>query len=156
MIADGVAVMVNSGGPDIPGTVWSAGYPNAAIAAEKPILVRFETGNRQWIPGDMVRPMLLADHKRVRGLRRCDFEYQLWYTLIFSYAQDFTHIARAELGRLWNAGWGVGTVALQLADTHGWTVISRRAHETAPADARRFIADLGLSANAEDRYGTGA
>jgi hypothetical protein len=145
MLHDGMEVMVNTGGPDIPGVIRDASYPCAAVAATKS--VRVNTGrSTQWLPPEAVRPMVLADHKRIFGQRFCDWHYALYYTLLMHYLHGFEQLDRQALVEMWEAGWTVAATARKIAAAQGWQLICKEAHLTAPVHIRHYVADLGLNA----------
>ena len=145
MFPDGCEVVVNTGGPDLLATVADASYPNAAIAALKPVRVRFGA-SAQWVPAAAVRRATLHDHARVFGLRFADWQRQLYYTLIFHYLQGFEGLDRADLEARWREGWSVQATARQLADTLAWPLICPRGHLGVPAHLTSYVHDLGFDA----------
>lgn len=133
----GCDVVVNTGGPDIPGRVEARtpqlGVPRGCVC------VRLPSGGAQWIEEVHVRVMRLADHQRVAGMRFCDWHRDLWYTLVFCCGHGFAALVRDDLYGAWRTGRSVATTATQIAATHGWPC----SPVSAPAYARPYIADLG-------------
>src|SRR5688500_12909105 len=119
-LADGLDVIVNTGGPDIPGVVEWHKPPNPNITLQRMVRVRFSPRSASWLEPENVRIMVLEDYRRIHGYRFCDWQYQLWYTLIFHYAEGFETLHRDQLKVYWQDGWLAGATAKRLAADHRW------------------------------------
>jgi hypothetical protein len=110
-IPNGMEVIFNNGGPDIPGVIEEQTPPNPAL---KPyIRVRFSR-SAAWLDPHHVRVMTLADERRIFGKRFCDWHSMLWYTLIFYFGQGFQTLEREQLVTFWLAGWSEAATAKHL------------------------------------------
>jgi hypothetical protein len=141
LLSNGREVLVNTGGPDRPAVIEQQPPPNAELKGM--LLVRFINRSAAWLDPASVRPMLLSDHQRIHGKRFCDWQYVLWYTLIFHYAESFGLLERGQLATFWQSGWSEAATARHLAASYGWPCLTPHAHLTAPAYARPYVADVG-------------
>jgi hypothetical protein len=141
-IPNGMEVIFNNGGPDIPGVIEEQTPPNPAL---KPYIRVRSSRSANWLDPRHVRVMTLADHRRIFGKRFCDWQYTLWYTLIFHFAQNFQTLEREQLATFWQAGWSEAATAKHLAAVQGWECLRPDAYSSAPVYARPFIADLGYT-----------
>ncbi|MBX0330082.1 hypothetical protein K2Z83_20655 [Oscillochloris sp. ZM17-4] len=139
---DGLEIIFNAGGPDTPGRIERITAPNAAIVAGGYVHVQFRN-HGSWVDPTNLRTMTLEDHRRIHGLRFCDWQERLWYTLIFRfYGRGFCSMDYSveSLRAEWLAGWSVAAAARQIAEDHRWPMSP---HGDIPAYAFPYVADLG-------------
>ena len=137
---DGMEVLINTGGPDCPARIDHRVAPNRAIECGKYVHVRFARSGA-WVEPDSLRPMTIEDHRCVHGLRFCDWQERLWYTLVFRFAHSFSdlNVPIATLRPSWDDGWSVGATATRIAATQGWVRFPPRG---IPAYAQPLVATL--------------
>jgi len=137
---DGMEILITTGGPDCPARIDHRVAPNRAIERGKYVHVRFARGGA-WVEPDSLRPMTINDHRRVHGLRSCDWQVRLWYTLVFRFAHCFRDLPDpiATLRPSWEDGWGVGATAIRIADAQGWVRFPRSG---IPTYAQPLVATL--------------